>query len=796
MQKRFRIWLALIAWLVASGEAQGRPPATLEERSSAAAALVTPAYCQAEHNVGNLNLAVTNYGITGRGRAQATAADCFTGLPTHSWEFPDGTETHYLYSSCFWVGAVAGEDTLVSTGYEPRTYNRYEWHPGESAEGAIVYRSVNEPDLPGAEQAVSEQDYISVFSDTCITCAGVNSDDNTLHQPLGLEITQRSYAWSYAHTEDFVLFDCTIRNIGTSTLQDVYVGRFVDGDVYHMDARDDGHSDDVTGFISIVPDVFPPDPCVGGDSIKVGWIADNDGDLTTPWPSVPGALGLRLLYSPKDSLHLSYNWWVGNFTAEDYGPQTRASFRDFQTGGVGVPLTDRNRYHVMRNREIDYDQYFMARHPADDSVWLPAFESIADGVASGMDTRFSLTAGPYQLEPGEEIPFAYASVAGDGFHYRASNAKNLPGLPSAYRNGLNFRDLIHNALWAGWVYDNPGVDTDGDGYAGEYRVCEGDTFWYQGDGEPDFRAVEKPAPPQTWIEPIPGGLRLRWNGHGPETAKDFLQRESRFEGYNVYIATEPPATAFVKLASYDVEDYFSYSWDRRISDWRLTTSRLTVEDLRCLYAPDGCDDSSWSPTDYSRSAPFIWPENADSVFYFEPVNNNSSRFGSETPFVKRFPEEPRPPYSTVQEVPADSIAKYLTDDGFFRFYEYEYTVVDLLPDEDYALAVTTFDFGTFVPESLPLESAPSDNALSGIPLGGSLICCVDQVGNVDCDPQDKVDIGDLQALIDHLFLTLSPLCCADEADMDGLNGVNMLDLQLIIDHLLITHQPLSPCPSR
>ncbi len=788
------IALSLLIWSLVGPSVRARPPEGEDTRSAQPASLAFPAYCQVEHNVGSLRLTVTNYGITGRGRSQAAAADCFTGLPTHSWEFPEGTNTHYLYSSCYWVGAVVGEDTLVSTGYEPQSYGRFEWHPDNSPEGDFVYRTVNDPGLPGSDAAVSEQDYFSVFYDTCVGCAGFFSDDNTPHRPLGLEITQRTYAWSYAHTEDFVLFDCTIKNIGTSSLRDVYVGQFVDGDVYHMDARDNGHEDDVTGFMPTVPGTFPPDRCAAGDSVQVAWIADNNGDLTGIHPPAQAVLGLRFLKPPDDSSHLSYNWWVGNFTSEDYGPQARVSFRDFQTGGVGVPLGDRNRYHVMRNREIDFDQYYTSAIPLDDSVWLPPNQIVSDQVASGMDTRFALSAGPFQLEPGEEMPFAFACVAGDRFHWNASNFKNLPRFPNSYRGNLDFSDLIHNALWAGWVYDNPGVDTDNDGYFGESRVCEGDTFWYRGDGVPDFRAVELPKAPQTWMEPVPGGLRLRWNGHAPETGKDFLHRESRFEGYNVYLAHDPPTSDYVKLASYDLEDFYKYFWDVAIEDWRLTRDRFTSEELRCLYAPDSCADSNWFPIDYSRSTPLIWPENSDSVFYFEPIYVNASRFGLETPFVRRFPEAPKPAFGSVADVPADSTDRYLTDDGFFKYYEYEYTVTELLPGEVYSLSVTTFDYGSFIFEAAPLESAVSANSHTGVPLEGTLICCVDPVGNTDCDPEDNVDIGDLQTLIDHLFLSLTPLCCAEEADLDGLNGVDMLDLQLLVDHLLLTRPPLGSCP--
>ncbi len=35
--------------------------------------------------------------------------------------------------------------------------------------------------------------------------------------------------------------------------------------------------------------------------------------------------------------------------------------------------------------------------------------------------------------------------------------------------------------------------------------------------------------------------------------------------------------------------------------------------------------------------------------------------------------------------------------------------------------------------------------------------CVDRVGNIDCDYADHVDMADLVALIDHLFISLAPL---------------------------------------
>ena len=50
-------------------------------------------------------------------------------------------------------------------------------------------------------------------------------NDQREHIPLGIEIEQRSYAWSYEYAEDFVLFDFDITNIGTNNINKVWPRR-------------------------------------------------------------------------------------------------------------------------------------------------------------------------------------------------------------------------------------------------------------------------------------------------------------------------------------------------------------------------------------------------------------------------------------------------------------------------------------------------------------------------------------------------------------------------------------------
>jgi hypothetical protein len=72
-------------------------------------------------------------------------------------------------------------------------------------------------------------------------------------------------------------------------------------------------------------------------------------------------------------------------------------------------------------------------------------------------------------------------------------------------------------------------------------------------------------------------------------------------------------------------------------------------------------------------------------------------------------------------------------------------------------------------------------------------CCIGTAGNVDCDPEEQVDISDLTRMIDYLYISFRPLCCADEANTDGVTGVDISDLTALIDNLFISFQPIGQC---
>lgn len=79
---------------------------------------------------------------------------------------------------------------------------------------------------------------------------------------------------------------------------------------------------------------------------------------------------------------------------------------------------------------------------------------------------------------------------------------------------------------------------------------------------------------------------------------------------------------------------------------------------------------------------------------------------------------------------------------------------------------------------------------------GSCDCCVGDRGNVDGSPDEAATLGDLTVMIDHLFISLDPLSCPEEANVnESVDGeITLGDLTVMIDHLFVSLLPLPSCP--
>lgn len=731
----------------------------------------SPAYYIAAHDIGKINLSVNNNGTFGAGYSASGNQDTFTGETIRSCEFPKGSNTTYLFTGVLWIGAVSGRDTLVSTGADGWSTSANEFHPEEAPLGNMKFRSTIDPAKPEFDGAISEQDYIAVYYDTCLNCPGITNDEveGRSHRPLDIEVTQRSFSWSYAYAEDIVLFDYAIRNIGLERLRRVYMGIYVDADIHPLSVDGDpGAQDDIAGFHEKLPATYLPEYCPpDSDVVNLAWTADNDGGLDGPAtePATPHITATRIVRTPSDSLEVSFNWWISNGNASlDFGPQTHEKFRDLGHGGTGTPTGDRNKYFIMSNGEFDYGQVEVASIDPLDPVWLPPPANRVEDWATGLDTRYLLSFGPFDIEPGQTLPISLAYVAGEDFHTDANNINNLPDNWKAYYEGVDFTDLGTNATWADWIYDNPGVDTDEDSFYGEYTICNAggdsvidsvdtiwdstqippvvldtinyvtylvaDTIWRKGDGVPDFQGASPPPAPSTYtshkgkqglrVEPGVGEIKLIWNGVLSENARDVFSREYDFEGYRVYIGRDDRRLSYSLVTSFDKEDYNKYVWDDDLNEFKLYESPFTLPALRGLYS-DGNPD--WHPLDYHRNNPYVMTGFPDSIFYFEGQDYNQYILGNydsaNTPIRKIYPTAPQPPTIFADSIPDSLYDLYLTEDGFFKYFEYEITIENLLPTVPYWLNVTAFDYGSPRSGLAALETNPTLQPIITYPLESS-----------------------------------------------------------------------------
>ncbi len=491
------------------------------------------------HRAGGVWMNMTNYGFFGndnRGDANAMADPEYPGVYAPQLEYPGGSGREYLFMGALWVGALIQqtgkpEFPRVSTGVDgwvnPSGRLRGEFFPGEGNRAAIIERSKNlnivnrlgeAVDTTGA---VSQQDFIATYTDTLTESYYVPSDDiDGTHIPLGIKVTQKSYAWSYNYAENFIILDYEIENIASNYLKNVYVGIYLDADVGMVDETD-RHIDDITGFQEFY---YPPategieyDSLRDRKVINCAWIADNDGRPNTVHSgndfTVPDVMATRVLRAPNPFLKTSYNWWVSNQNTDlDYGPSWQDASVDGEwPNNVSTAMGDKRKYMILSNREFDFDQ--TSTRYAGDQSWIDADSTQqvdldnptlpkhkwkmltgnkrdnATRLSNGFDTRFLLSWGPlgildgadengklrYRLNPQEKFWITMAVIMGKGFH----NPDNEQLGSTIESSKFRFVRLTEAAAQAASVFDNSMKDTrtvrypHGDGWFGEDVGADG-----------------------------------------------------------------------------------------------------------------------------------------------------------------------------------------------------------------------------------------------------------------------------------------------------------------------------------
>ncbi|RKZ22828.1 hypothetical protein DRQ18_01845 [bacterium] len=617
MRKAFL--LILISSLLFARTIAPNPPARVKGK---------PSTQLKSHTQGNMKLVISNWGFFGNaGEYSQFMWSC---------EFPAGSNQDYLFQGALWIGAEVVRydtiyddegnvirvdsfiDTLVSVGADGWTWDN-EMFPGEN--DTIIERSILLSSPHYSPDAVSEQDFIAHYTDT----VGVPYAPGH-HTPMGIEVYQESYQWSYSYSQDFIIINFKIVNMNDDkTLRNVYVGLYIDGDCHPVTSDPwagwFGAQDDITGFrtwknypisddLSDSSAILWKDPYDPGarfyyrhynketgqwetievtgqpkyqdpsEFIAVAWIADADGynDKYSGGPSEnPSVTGTRVLYPPPEKI--SYNWWLSDpDPALDWGPTDPDNpFDPEHTPSdpyVESPGGNKEKYIMLSNGFFDPDQIGYRGVNADPRFNWP------QNVDSINDTRYLLSFGPYNLEPHDTVSLIVAYIGGENFHSVIE-----PG--NADWRYWDFSDLAFNASWAYRVYDNPGEDTDKDGYAGDYvkiYYSNGDveSTFVTGDGVPDFKGPPPPPAPEMEVVQKAGKIVLRWKDNAETFTDPFLLRETQdslkardFEGYRIYMSETGEIGSYTLLYEFDKVDYDTV--------WFKSDSTLAEEDTFVVF---------------------------------------------------------------------------------------------------------------------------------------------------------------------------------------------------------------------
>lgn len=507
------------------------------------------------HNVGNLGLTITNYGVIGEGYNNEDQPSCMYKLHTDNKR----DQIEHMSFGGLWIGGISGEDgnarvsTAIVDGVFEAGEEGFEFTNSADESDTIRTRSTLVTSPYFDPFAVSHQDFLCEFTDVNVKVPGTDFEIPN-HNPLGIRVRMESYAWNYAYTDAFVILNYTIKNISSHAIDDVYAGFWVDAAVGNMNYTSIYESgggwswyDNLNGF---------------DQDYKMGYQFDDDGDDGF----AESYFGIRYLGSscPQDEVTANYDQWKWTSSAS-------ADFPDYV-----MPLDDEQRYEVMQGRHAG--NYYKTP----ENGGIPTQD--ADNAGSWM---VILMAGPLgDLAPGDSLNVTYAIVCGLW-------ATKETGDTDARRENLRL-----NSDWAQIAYNGEDVDGDGkldpnedvngngilddgeDDYNPEYDLNgngvwdPGETVFGDGDGVLDIeedvyenslkgiqtgnQTIDRyllpspPPSPRLLVVPGEGNVTLYWDNVS-ETYEDPITREKDFEGYRIYssLKTENTDEEYTLLAQFD-----------------------------------------------------------------------------------------------------------------------------------------------------------------------------------------------------------------------------------------------------
>jgi len=167
-----------------------------------------PPFSTGEHDAGDFVFTLSNFGQYG------LADRSFNPLGGKGWIYPRDGANH-LYEAALLIGTGPDRISDGARGEDGKT-------PQQDFEA-----------LPGGDLSIQTPGTLSDQEGEC------GFSDARAENPLGLEITQRSFAYADPDNDDYLILAYDIRNTGVNTIQNVFVGLLFDWDISPGSPDDD-----------------------------------------------------------------------------------------------------------------------------------------------------------------------------------------------------------------------------------------------------------------------------------------------------------------------------------------------------------------------------------------------------------------------------------------------------------------------------------------------------------------------------------------------------------------------------
>ncbi|MCX7980347.1 MAG: hypothetical protein N3A68_04785 [Bacteroidia bacterium] len=447
-------------------------------------------FVEKQASLGNFRVTVNNLGMIGNAFKGSYLVQGF-----RSAEFPKGSGIETVFEGGLWIGVKKGSTVIVTTGAidDPTGYTTGKAGFEFSAEpGATLAERSSLPDQPTYDPAaISHQDFVADFTDKYTIVPGTQIPIQNLEQgPAYADIHFEAYNWNYSFANFFLLYNFTLRNVGTDPWDTLYVGYWVDPVVRNTTITPAGsggtqfYNKGGNGYI---------------DTLYMAYEFDAAGDV-----------GFTDVYFGLKFLGATYK---GEFYHPARRPVPPAGFRaNFQSwtfrdfsGQFRSPQNDAERWLKMTQS--------LTERPDWSTYVVPALR------APGNRSVF-LSAGPFvQVAPGDSVNVVFAFVFA---------RKTADGNPNSADTPQQKEEFIRNAQWAQAAYNgedanfngqlDPGEDLNGDG-----RLTR-------------FLLPSPPAVPRIRYEISSNTIRLYWDASAEESI-DPISRKKDFEGYRLYKTT-------------------------------------------------------------------------------------------------------------------------------------------------------------------------------------------------------------------------------------------------------------------